>query len=425
MVKRFRYNTKLSAPNSSGRCSVVIRVSYCGGRIDLYSGITLFMQQWNAKKERVKQGCNVEGYDYNVLNNLIDEQEKFVENYFNSAATRGTQPSLQDLKVRFNKKYKSTSQKQTEEFFYAFEQFREQQEKARVWKKDMIDVFARLQAKVQAFKPDMKFTDLSIPTMNAFMEELSKTMYNDALIKHLSYFKQFITWCQKRHYPIHEDYFTFEPRLQTAKKAVRFLTVEELDTIYNLSLKNDSQLDRARDFFVFQCYTALRYSDISQLRHNNIYLKGDNYYVELLTEKDEDRIGYKLASRALSIYNKYKDMVLDDNKVFPVLSNQKYNVYLKELGKEAGLKGEWVDYEFRLSERIEVRTPKHELSTHTARRTFVVMAYNEGVPLEQIAMITSHSDVSKMKPYYTVLTKTTDKIIDAIDRLGAKKDSEE
>lgn len=332
-------------------------------------------------------------------------------------------PSLTDLKDRFNKKYKSTNTEQVEEFFYAFEQFRKQQEKARAWKQDMIDVFERLQERVKAFKPDMKFSDLSIPTMNAFMEDLSKTMYNDSILKHLSYFKQFITWSQKHHYAVHEDYFTFEPRLQTAKKAVRFLTVDELKTICDLDLSKDFQLDRTRDFFVFQCYTALRYSDIAQLRHENIYKKGKNYYVELLTEKDEDRIGYKLASRAVGIYNKYKEMKLEGNKVFPVLSNQEYNSHLKDLGKEAKLTGYWVDYEFKLSERIEVKTPKWDLSTHTARRTFVVMAYNEGVPLEQIAMITSHSDVSKMKPYYTVLTKATDKVIDAVDRVGNKEET--
>lgn len=421
MPLKFKYQTGLTVPNSSSACSVRIRVSFQSKRIDLYAGIMLLPSQWNEKKQRVKQGCVVNGYEYNVLNDTLDKQEKFVRDYFNLAATREVQPSLLDLKERFNNKYKATTEKQTEEFFYAFEQFRKQQEQARVWKKDMIDVFERLQEKVKAFKPDMKFSDLSIPTMNAFMEELSKTMYNDSLIKHLSYFKQFVTWSQKRHYPIHEDYFTFEPRLQTAKKAIRFLTVDELNKICSLDLSKDFQLDRTRDFFVFQCYTALRYSDISQLRHDNIYQKEGDYYIELLTEKDEDRIGYRLASRAVGIYNKYKYMELENNRVFPVLSNQKYNSHLKTLGKEAGLKGEWVDYEFKLAERIEIRTPKADLSTHTARRTFVVMAYNEGIPLEQIAMITSHSDVSAMKPYYTVLTKSTDKVIDAIDRVGKQQ----
>lgn len=418
MPLKYKIQTGITVPNSSGACSVRIRVSFHSQRTDLYSGIMLFPSQWSEKKQRVKQGCTVNGYEYNVLNEKIEAQEKFIRDYFNLSATRSVEPTLHDLKDRFNRQYKSTLGAQTAEFFTAFEQFRKHQEQARVWKKDMIDVFKRLQEKVQEFKPDMKFSDLSVPTMNAFMAELSKTMYNDALLKHLSYFKQFITWAQKHHYAIHEDYFTFEPRLQTAKKAIRFLTVEEVDTIYKLDLSDDEQLDRTRDFFCFQIYTALRYSDIAQLRHSNIYMKGDQYYVELLTEKDEDRIGYKLAERAVNIYQKYKYMVLEDDRVFPVLSNQKYNVHLKDLGKRAKLTGEWIDYEFKLNERVEVRTKKEDLSTHTARRTFVVMAYNEGIPLEQIAMITSHSDVSKMKPYFTVLTKSTDKVIDAIDRAG-------
>lgn len=52
--------------------------------------------------------------------------------------------------------------------------------------------------------------------------------------------------------------------------------------------------------------------------------------------------------------------------MFPVLSNQKYNEHLKELGKLAGLKGEWIDYEFRLQEKIEVRIPKEDLASHKA-----------------------------------------------------------
>ena len=424
MPLKYKIQTGITVPNSSGACSVRIRVSFHSQRTDLYSGIMLLPSQWNDKKQRVKQGCKVNGYDYNVLNEKIETQEKFIRDYFNLSATRSIEPTLHDLKEKFNRQYKSTVGAQTAEFFLAFEQFRKEKEQARVWKQDMIDVYKRLQDKVAEFKPDMKFSDLSIPTMNAFMVELSKTMYNDALKKHLSYFRRFVKWAQTHHYLIHEDFFTFEPRLQSASKAVRFLTVEEVDAIYKLDLSDDEQLDRTRDFFIFQIYTALRYSDIAQLRHSNIYRKNDRYYIELVTEKDEDRIGYKLAERAVEVYQKYRNMVLEDDRLFPVLSNQKYNVHLKDLGKRAELKGVWEDYEYRLGEKIVVRKKKEDLTTHTARRTFVVMAYNEGIPLEQIAMITSHSDVSKMKPYFTVLTKSTDKVIDAIDRAG-KKDEDD
>ena len=421
MLSRYRLQTTISVPNTSGRCSVRIRVS-AQGRIDLYTGIMLLPRQWNKSRQRVKQGCVVEGYQWNVLNDTLDKQEKFIRDYFASAATRSVEPSLHDLKSRFNRKYKIGEAAQAEEFFVAFEEFRKQQEKARAWKPDTRDVFERLQKSVQEFKPDMKFSDLSVKTMDAFMRHLSEKMYNDALIRRLSYFKQFITWAGKRNYAIHEEYFTFEPRLQTAKKQVRFLTKEELDAIYGLNLDYDEQLERTRDFFVFQCYTALRYSDLKQLKHDNIHKRANgDYYIDLVTEKDEDRVSYKLASRAVEIYKKYKDYLLDDDLVFPVLSNQKYNEHLKDLGKAAKLQGEWIDYEFRLDQKEIIRTKKEDLSTHTARRTFVSLAHAAGSTLDEIAMITSHSDVSKMKPYLKVLPGATDKVIDALDGKAPKK----
>lgn len=415
MRTKVRIQTSITKPNTSGRCSVRIRV--CSqGRVDLYSGIMVKPKQWSSNRQRVKQGSTVDGFDYDVLNNNIEKQEQFVRDYFNLAATRSVEPSLQDLKTRFNKRFKISETAKAGEFFLAFDEFRRQQQKARAWKQDMIDVFARLQKSVEAFRPNMKFSDLSVKTMDEFMRHLSKTMYNDTIKKNLSYFRQFIVWAQKRNYAIHEEYFTFEPRLQTAKKQVRFLTREELDTIYSLDLSYDEQLERTRDFFVFQCFTALRYSDLKQLKHDNIHQRENgDYYIDIVTEKDEDRVSYKLASKAVAIYTKYKDMKLENDRVFPILTNQKYNDHLKDLGKVAKLKGEWIDYEYRLDKEEIKRIPKEDLSTHTARRTFVSLAHAAGSTLEEISMITSHSDVGKMTPYLKVLPGATDKVIDALD----------
>lgn len=421
MLLRFHTNTTLTVPNTSGNCSVIIRVSYGGKRIDLYSGITASPSQWNYRKQRIKQGCVVGGYDYNILNDLLDEQEKFVRDYFNNCQYRSVPASLKDLKERFNHQYKTSSKSQSEEFFYMFDKFREEVSQLKGWQKDRKAMFERLENKLKDFKPDIKFSDLSTTTMEAFKVYLSQTMYNDALAKHLAYFKQFIKWCQKKNCLIHEEFFSYEPRLPKAKKAVRYLTLDELDTIVNLDLKTKEGLERARDIFVFQCYTALRYSDVKQLKHENINHEEDgNYYIDILTEKDDDRVHFKLANRAVVVYLKYKDNVYDNDLLLPVISSVKYNEHLKELGKEAELKGEWIDYEYRLSEKIVVKTPKHELSSHTARRTFIVTAMNEGVPLDTIALITSHSDVKAMSPYIKLNTRGTDRVIDAIEKAASR-----
>lgn len=419
---RFRQHTKLSPVYPSGRCSVIIRVTSQGKRIELYTGITLKPSQWNENKERVKQGCNVDGLMYNVLNDKLEKMEKFIDDYFNGSALRSTPTTLNDLRERFKHKFTSTQAEQSDEFFFLFKQFREETANTKGWSDSRKEMMLRLENKVRAFKPDIKFSDLSTATMDAFKVYLSKTMYNDALEKHLSYLKQFITWAKMKRYEIHEDYFLYNPVLRKAQKKVKYLELNEVDTIYNLDLSDREGLERARDIFIFQCYTGLRDSDVRALTHKRIYQNADGHYIiDTPTKKDKDRVCFRLPQRAVNIYLKYKDNVYEKDLIFPIVSQQKYNDHLKALGKAADLQGEWVEYEYRLNEEITIITPKHQLSSHTGRRTFVVTAMNEGMSLDVIALITGHRDASAMKPYSNINTRGTDKVIEAIDKTTEKK----
>ena len=88
------------------------------------------------------------------------------------------------------------------------------------------------------------------------------------------------------------------------------------------------------------------------------------------------------------------------------------------------LEGNWVDYEYKGKKKITVVTPRTELASHVARRTFIVTAYNEGVPLDLIALVTSHNDVKAMKPYLKATSTGADKVIAAIDKatMGIKQE---
>ena len=185
---------------------------------------------------------------------------------------------------------------------------------------------------------------------------------------------------------------------------------------FNYTHKQSGKSPTDEFFFVFQCFTALRYSDIKRLKHDNIREIGDGKYeIDILTKKDKDRIPFPLAKTATRIYKKYKDNLYYNGVVFPIISNQKYNDHLKKLGKLAELKGEWIDYQYKLDKVEEVKTPKTELTSHTARRTFVVTALNEGVELDLIAQINSHSDFDNMRPYIASTRKGKQKVIDALD----------
>lgn len=417
-----KHNIKTALVPIKGYYYVRLRVSCLGKRVDLHTGFKVVREKWNSSKERVKQGAECYRVSYNIINCTLDEMVLFINDYFNSSALRNAEPNLVELKERFSKKYIKSNKAASEEFFYLFTQYIETTSKTRQWGKSMKGYFSRLVEKLKSYKPNMKFSDLSEQFMNGFVEELAKTMYNDTIDKYLSYLKQFVKWADNRNYGVNKEFFSYSPKLPKKEKQVRFLTIEELNAVRNCPLQEGGYLDRVRDFFVFQCCTGLRYSDIKQLKPSSIVEREDGGYdIRVLTEKDNDYITFKLSEIAKEIYLKYKGFQYDGGVLFPVISNQKMNKYLKELGEKVGLKGVWVDYEYRLGEKIEVVEPKSDLQDHTARRTFVVVAMNEGVSLELIAAITSHSDFNAMRPYIKANKKGTDKVIDAFDKaVGAK-----
>lgn len=396
---------------------VRFRVTFLSKRIDLYAGVVVSKNDWSERTRGVKQGKFVNGTPCYVINADIDEKRQFVKNYFTDCAIRNALPQPNELRERFNHAFKFSSEQSSNDFYYLFDKFIETTSKTRGWDNNMIEKYKRIRERLYKFNPNLNFLDLSEATMNSIMREFSRTMYNDALEKTLSCFKRFVKWAYSKHYPIHDEFLSFNPKLPMAHKEVQYLTPQDLDKITELPLEIGGALDMTRDFFLFQCNTALRYSDLKQLNKDNIIIQPDGKYaLRKLTEKDDDIVYIPLTKAAESIYLKYRDNLYDGNVLFPVISNQKYNEHLKELGEKAELEGEWTDYEYRLNEKIEIKTPKKDLSSHTARRTFVVTAYNAGVSIDLIAMVTSHNDMKAMRPYLKATPKGSQIAVDAFER---------
>lgn len=401
--------------------SVIIRVQFAGRRQDLYTGITARKEMWDTKRCRIKQGCKVGGIDYNVANRRIDEQVKFVEDYFNEHFYRGMISTLEDLKINFNSTFKKSSTQKTEEFFKILNGYIEDRSVVRTWTKACVEKWRRLSKHLKEFKPDIKFSDFSENLMISLLKYFSLTKKNDTVLKEFATLNEFLKWARNKKYPVNDEFFAFynnSLKLEKHDKQVKFLTAEEVKVLIDMVFEDGSVMDITRDMFVFQCFTALRYSDLKNLKQENIY-KGDDdqYYINLQTKKDKGRINFRLTKVAEKIYLKYQEKCRDKEYAFPVISLQKYNDHLKELGKLADFKGEWVDISWRLGDKIEEITPKTNLTTHVARRTFVCIAANAGVSLDKIASITSHADVNCMKPYLQFTVEGKDSVIQTLDSI--------
>lgn len=108
-----------------------------------------------------------------------------------------------------------------------------------------------------------------------------------------------------------------------------YLEWDELLALLNKDFGKKNYLARVRDVLCFCCFSSLRYSDVSRLRKTDIR---DGYFL-IATEKTVDPLAIDLNNFSQAILNKYKDIELSEGLALPVISHQKMNDYLKEIGE--------------------------------------------------------------------------------------------
>lgn len=168
-------------------------------------------------------------------------------------------------------------------------------------------------------------------------------------------------------------------RLRKGEKDVEFLSEEEVKRIEGMDCYGIGRLERVRDLFIFQCHTGLAYSDMAGLVKDDIVPCEYGYYVKKERQKTGVKYVVLIDSVALGILEKY-DWIL------PVLSNQRYNSYLCEIGDMCG-----------------ISKPLH---THIARHTCATMLLNRGMSLDSVAAVLGHSTTKITKHYAKMIDKT-------------------
>ena len=141
------------------------------------------------------------------------------------------------------------------------------------------------------------------------------------------------------------------------------------------------------------CETGLRFSDFSQISEENIQTINGVDLLRMVQQKTEDNVTIPLKTIAKAILKKY------DNKLPKAITNQKMNLYLKELCELAEL-----DEVITLRRGGGVVTDKkyNLISTHTARRSFATNAYLARVPSIAIMKITGHRSEKSFLKYIKV-----------------------
>ena len=209
------HNTNCSLVKSSGTSqhTLRLRVTHDCNRIDLRTRIRIEPKLWDKKRQKVKQGYNLNGNSYNDVNSTINTYIQYVDDYFRECELMKRDPVLTDLRAKFNYAFKQTSEQRSNEFFLLFNEFIQEQSGVKGWGKDMVDVYTRLRDKLQKFNPNLTFLTLNTKNLEAIKVHLSESMYNDALKKNLAYLKSFVKWAKEKHYTVCEEFDSYKPKL--------------------------------------------------------------------------------------------------------------------------------------------------------------------------------------------------------------------
>ncbi len=164
-------------------------------------------------------------------------------------------------------------------------------------------------------------------------------------------------------------------KFKVPDKEIQFLSREELDIIENKDMIG--RLNQVRDIFVFQCYTAMEYSRLSnfEVRRN---IDGE-LWIYSYRKKTKKKADLPMFDKAFEIWSKY-------DKELPIKSNAKMNSYLKEIQDICGI--------------------EKKLTTHLGRHTFATtICIEQNVPKETVAKMMGIT-LSRLESTYGEVTST-------------------
>lgn len=259
----------------------------------------------------------------------------------------------------------------------------------------------------KTYDTKLRITDINIK----FHEKLTHYLKDELnysgtyIAKVVNQIKLFVREAKEQKLEINDEIESRKFTYKTDETFDTYLNPSEIDLIYNLNLTHNESLDNARDLFIIGLWTGLRISDLKNINYS-LFTK--NTLVVPETEKTGKMVEIPIHPQVRKILDKRL------NELPKVISTQKFNDYIKELCRLAGITEEiFGNIKNPITNRKEKGLyPKYKLiSSHTARRSFATNHYGE-LPDRTIMACTGHKSLSQFHKYL----KTTQK--DHIEKLN-------
>ena len=372
---------KKSKPDSEGRVMIYLRITVNGKRAELSTGRKTFPHKWKVSLSMV-QGFSEDVRQLNAYLNkmrtdLYKQAEKLKENDLPITA----------IYLGKDQKYKMLLE--------IFQEHNDQVESL-IGKDFAAGTAERYRTArnhlAEYIKHDYSKNDIPIKQVDHgfiagfeyYLKTQRKCGHNTAF-KYVVNFKKIVRIAYANGWITKDPFVNWKVRLKNVER--EFLSAEELQQLIDTPF-NNQRLEQVRDCFVFCCFTGLAYADVKKLTSDDFVTGIDGeLWINTNRTKTKTKSNIPVLPTPLTILKKYEDSPhLVNNKVLPVLTNQKMNAYLKEIADLSGI--------------------KKNLTTHLARHTFATtVTLSNGVSIESVSKMLGHKSLRTTQHYAKILNR--------------------
>ncbi len=352
--------------------SVCIRLTMKRRKIDVSLRIYVKSSDWILSKNLVKSSDPKHLRKNKLIRKYINKAENIVDQCF----FHDEQLTFDDFKNKLlNKEYSDDS----------FIEFVNDELAEKDYSAETLKTYLTQITKLQRFKKKLLFSEINKSFITNYKKFMVKKLGNtsNTANKSLSMLKTFVNWAIEK--SLMKDNPFNNIKITKGKGKREHLNIAELNKLERLYSENNlgyKQLNVLR-YFLFVCYTGLRYTDIKNLKYSHIkkrlFSEGEIQFIDLKMHKTGLDVSIPIIVKAEKLMPK---KVARDHLVFRVLSNQKTNEYLKEVIKIAGI--------------------DKKITFHSARHTLATTGLEMGIPIEVVSKILGHTEIKMTQIYAKV-----------------------
>jgi len=330
---------------------------------------------WNQEKHQIKKIPEWTAYEVNQTNILI-------ESYYNKASTIIHNHLLSQKPltfIEFSRQFSGVQYNQKS--FYDVAAKENKYLLDTLGSKETYRTNSTFISKLKQFKAELYFYEIDTDFLQRLFIYMKNELGNNenTTYKTISYIKAICNKAIKQGI-IHDNPVTGFP----IKKIVgnrQPLTLDELkkmEALFNEDLKPG--LHNVLTYFVFACYTGIRYGDVSRLKHNDIVervVDGKRVKVlQIVMGKTKDPLELPLTKKALNLIPEG----LQNQTLFRVFSDQVTNRHLKKLAEMAEI--------------------EKNISFHCSRNTFITIGLDIGINYGIMPKLSGHKNMATFTAYY-------------------------